>query len=88
MDLKLKKGTQIPKPGDPIENSGIVVAEATQRHVTTRGGRRSRGEYLSQNNLKLSIPQFPSGLLKYVVIGGKKAFRAESGLIWDLFWTR
>ena len=30
----------------------------------------------------------PSGLLKYVVIGGKKAFRAESGLIRDLFWTR
>ena len=57
MDLKLKKGTQIPKPGDPFENSGIVVAEATQRLVTTRGGRRSRGEYLSPINLKLSIPQ-------------------------------
>ena len=37
MDLKLKKGTQIPKPGDPFENSGIVVAEATQRLVNTRG---------------------------------------------------
>ena len=32
--------------------------------------------------------KFPLGLLKYVVIGGKKAFRAESGLIRDLFWTR
>ena len=43
MDLKLKKGTQIPKPGDPFENSGIVVAEATQRHVTTRGGKEKQG---------------------------------------------
>ena len=110
MDLKLKKGTRIPKPGDPFENSGIVVAEATQRLVTTRGGRRSRGEYLSQKNSETVYPpiwgilkqsvllnkkiqclhnkKFPSGLLKYVVIGGKKAFRAESGLIRDLFWTR
>ena len=60
MDLKVKKGTQnfkrgpkSPKrspwgPGDPFKNSGIVVAEATQRLLTTRGGRRSRGEYLSK----------------------------------------
>ena len=50
MDLKLKKGTQIPKPGDPFENSDIETCYY-------KGGRRSRGEYLSPKNLKLSIPQ-------------------------------
>ena len=109
MDLKLKKGTQIPKPGDPFENSGIVVAEATQRLVTTRGegeagvnicpkksetvyspiwGILKQSVLLNKKIQCLHNKKFPSGLLKYVVIGGKKAFRAESGLIRDLFWTR